>query len=155
VRSTKLRPSNDSLGVAIFRKGAGGLVYRNCTNRFDVSTGCSRAYRRRHRPIRAGCSHRVAYSSTRPDIDRHCRERIFASDLHFSGLNVPMLVRLRLKNLSGLCLLRRDVLVEPKEVAWIIVRFDTYEAFPPFAVGLGYAVIFIAAHEIDVHPRSH
>jgi hypothetical protein len=73
------------------------------------------------------------------------------------GLNRPMLVRLRLKNLSGagLCLLRRDVLVKPKEVAWIIARFNTYEAFPPFEVGLGYAVIFIAAHEIDVHPRSH
>ncbi len=68
-----------------------------------------------------------------------------------------MLVRLRLNDFRcvGLCFLWRNVLIKPKEIAWIIVRFDSDEACPPFAVGLRDSIIFISAHEVDVHPRSH
>jgi hypothetical protein len=51
--------------------------------------------------------------------------------------------------------LRRNVLIKSKEIAWIIVRFDSDQACPPFAVGLRNPIIFISAHEVDVHPRSH
>jgi len=65
-----------------------------------------------------------------------------------------MLARLRLNDFRcvGLCFLWRNVLIKPKEIAWIVVRFDTDEACPPFAEGLRDPIVFISAHEIDVHP---
>lgn len=49
----------------------------------------------------------------------------------------------------------RNILIKPKEISWIIVRFDRDEACPPFAVGLGDTVIFVSTHEVDVHSWSH
>src|ERR1700722_5981097 len=49
----------------------------------------------------------------------------------------------------------RDVLIQSKEVIWVIVGLDRDHPLPAFVVGLGHTFLLIAAHEIYVHARLH
>src|SRR5690349_24323665 len=49
----------------------------------------------------------------------------------------------------------RDILVQTKKVPWIINRFDCSEPLPALPIGLGNAISFVAAHEIDVNSGNH
>ncbi len=48
-----------------------------------------------------------------------------------------------------------NILIQPKEVVWIVVCLNRDHAVPAFPVGLGYAILFIATHEIYVDTRLH
>src|SRR5437879_4980129 len=48
-----------------------------------------------------------------------------------------------------------NILIQPEEIVGIIVRFNGDHAVPSLVVRLGYAVLLVAAHEIDVDARFH
>src|SRR5215469_9384682 len=51
--------------------------------------------------------------------------------------------------------LRTDVLIQMKEVSWIVMCFHGYQAVPAITVGFCGAVVFVSAHEVDVNSRFH
>src|SRR5580704_9308246 len=52
-------------------------------------------------------------------------------------------------------LLWQNILVQPEEIVWIIMRLDRDHTIPAFVIGLGHTILLVAAHEIDIDPRPH
>src|SRR5882757_6205027 len=52
-------------------------------------------------------------------------------------------------------LLWRNVLIQSKEVIWIIGCLDGDQPIPALAIRFGCAIFFVSTHKIYVHSRSH
>ena len=50
---------------------------------------------------------------------------------------------------------RWNILIQPKEIIWIIVRLDRDHAVPSFLISLRYAVLLVATHKVYVNTRLH
>src|SRR6266849_7744048 len=52
-------------------------------------------------------------------------------------------------------LLRRNVFIHAEEIVGIVMRLDGDKTFPAVAISLRHAVIFVAAHEVDIDSGHH
>src|SRR5580700_9916446 len=50
---------------------------------------------------------------------------------------------------------RWNILIQSKEVIWIIVRRDRNHTVPSFVIGLGHAVLLVTTHKVYVNTRFH
>jgi hypothetical protein len=50
---------------------------------------------------------------------------------------------------------RWNILIQPKEVIWIIVRLNRDHTVPSLLISLGHAILLVAAHKIYVNTRFH
>jgi hypothetical protein len=48
-----------------------------------------------------------------------------------------------------------NILIQPKKVTGIIMRFDSHYAIPSFVIRLLHPIRFVATHEIHIHTRFH
>ena len=71
----KLHRLDENLGAAELRQRTRGLVHRLSAHRFAIPRHFTGACRRRHRHLRARCSHCVAHAPARADVNRNRRLR--------------------------------------------------------------------------------
>jgi len=50
---------------------------------------------------------------------------------------------------------RWNILIQPKEVVGIVMRFDGYHAIPSFVIRLWHPLLLVATHKIHIHARFH